>query len=57
MLQNDKSKSSIERPKMKKGNQNRHNLVAANRQLVVFVNDFGGGGGSRTLKTPMITDV
>jgi len=41
---------------MKKGNQNRHNLVAVNRELIVFIEVFGGGGGSRTLKKPMITN-
>ncbi len=29
---------------MKRGNQYRHNLVAANRELIVFIETFGGGG-------------
>jgi hypothetical protein len=42
---------------MKRGNQNRHNLVAVNMELIVITVTFGGGGGSRTLKKPMITNV
>jgi hypothetical protein len=39
-----------------KSNQNRHNLVAIDREVVVFIEIFGGGGGSRTLKKSVITN-